>query len=82
METKSPRSWTSALQRYLLIKQQTCCRPLSFLGKPQYSSPEQCGFLTQGTIDQRTDIYSLAVTLHFLLTGSLPFSCPSPQVIW
>lgn len=52
----------------------------SFLGRPQYSSPEQCGFLKQGeTIDQRTDIYSLAVTLHYLLSGSLPYSSPTPQ---
>lgn len=53
---------------------------MSFLGKPQYSSPEQCGFLKEGSvIDWRTDIYSLAVTFHFLLTGSLPFSSPTPQ---
>lgn len=52
----------------------------AFLGKPQYSSPEQCGFLKEGSvIDERTDIYSLAVTLHYLLTGSLPFTSPTPQ---
>lgn len=53
---------------------------ISFLGKPQFSSPEQCGFLKQGeAIDQRTDIYSLAATLHYVLSRSLPYTCPTPQ---
>ena len=52
----------------------------AFLGKPQYSSPEQCGFLKEGSvIDERTDIYSLGVTLHYLLTAALPFTSPTPQ---
>src|SRR5205085_5353727 len=65
----------------VLVDDMTNALPaISFLGKPQYSSPEQCGFLKQGEIlDSRSDIYSLAVTLHFLLSGSLPFSSASPQ---
>jgi serine/threonine protein kinase len=51
-----------------------------FLGKLEYSSPEQCGFHEQGeVIDHRSDIYSLAVTLYHMLSGKLPFYSPTPQ---
>lgn len=51
-----------------------------FLGKPEFASPEQCGFLQEGeSIDHRTDIYSLAITFYCMLTGKLPFYSPTPQ---
>jgi serine/threonine protein kinase/outer membrane protein assembly factor BamD (BamD/ComL family) len=51
-----------------------------FLGKPEYSSPEQCGFLEEGEIiDRRSDIYSLAVTLYYMVAGKLPFYSATPQ---
>ena len=51
-----------------------------FIGKPEYCSPEQCGLLEAGEmIDRRSDIYSLAVTLYFMLSGELPFSSQSIQ---
>ena len=50
-----------------------------FLGKPQYCSPEQTGILEGGTtVDQRSDIYSLAITFYYLLVGKLPFDSPTP----
>src|SRR5215468_8545221 len=44
-----------------------------FIGTPAFASPEQ--FAENGTpqIDTRSDIYSLGVTLWYLLTGKTPF---------
>jgi serine/threonine-protein kinase len=47
---------------------------LSVLGTPPYMSPEQ---LTESrVVDQRTDVWALAVTLFELLSGELPFTDP------
>jgi len=42
------------------------------LGSPFYMSPEQVQGLK--TIDQRTDVYSLGITLYEMLAGRLPFN--------
>ncbi|MBA2433166.1 MAG: protein kinase, partial [Chthoniobacterales bacterium] len=46
-------------------------RHSGFIGTPAFASPEQ---FTGGTIDARSDIYALGVTLWFCLTGRLPFT--------
>jgi serine/threonine-protein kinase len=45
--------------------------PQDSIGSPCYMSPEQ--ITTPQSIDSRTDIWSLGVVLHHLLTGALPF---------
>ncbi len=51
-----------------------------FLGKPQYASPEQCGFLRENEVlDARSDLYSLGITFYYMLTGKTPFTSPTPQ---
>src|SRR5437879_6836535 len=44
-----------------------------FIGTPAFASPEQFAGIQQLPIDTRSDIYSLGVTLWYLLTGRTPF---------
>jgi hypothetical protein len=41
----------------------------SFLGTPLYASPEQ---IKRERVDQQSDVYAVAATLYFLLTGRAP----------
>lgn len=49
-----------------------------FLGTPHFASPEQ---LEEGIVDTRSDIYSLGVTLYYMLAGRTPFSGSMAQVM-
>src|SRR5438552_3503845 len=53
-----------------LIADQHLTKTGLFLGTPLYASPEQ---IKAERVDQQTDVYSLAATLYFLLTGRAPF---------
>src|SRR5438093_2050080 len=44
-----------------------------FIGTPAFASPEQFAGAGQSRIDTRSDIYSLGVTLWYLLCGRTPF---------
>ncbi len=48
-----------------------------FVGTPHFASPEQLG---EKAIDVRSDIYSLGVTLWFMLTGRTPFTGSMEEV--
>ncbi len=46
-----------------------------FLGKLKYASPEQLGMIEEGgSIDGRSDLYSLGIVLYQILTGEMPIS--------
>ena len=49
-----------------------------FVGTPHFASPEQ---LEEKEIDARSDIYSLGVTLWYMLAGQAPFAGSMAQVM-
>src|SRR5262245_46040208 len=52
--------------------------PESIEGTLAYMAPEQTGRMNR-SIDSRSDLYSLGVTLYQMLTGSLPFTASDPM---
>ncbi len=52
--------------------------PHEFLGTIAYASPEQ---LSGGTVDERSDIYSMGAVVYEMLSGRQPFTGPDPMAI-
>src|SRR6266536_4331886 len=52
--------------------------PETIAGTLAYMAPEQTGRMNR-SIDSRSDLYSLGVTLYQMLTGNLPFSASNPM---
>jgi hypothetical protein len=53
-----------------LVTESKLTRTGSFLGTPLYAAPEQ---IKMERVDAQSDLYSVAATLYFLLTGRAPF---------
>ena len=52
--------------------------PESIAGTLAHVAPEQTGRMNR-SIDSRSDLYSLGVTLYAMLTGTLPFAASDPM---
>jgi serine/threonine-protein kinase len=53
-------------------------RPVSIAGTPKYMSPEQ---LSGAVLDERCDLFSLAIAMHYALTGQFPFAGDTPAEV-
>src|SRR6202521_2284726 len=53
--------------------------PGAFVGTPEFASPEQFAGVS---VDIRSDLYSLGVTLWVMVTGHTPFRGPSAEVMY
>ena len=70
---------TGLLVASRLRRERQAPEPPEFIaGTLPYMAPEQTGRMNR-SIDSRSDLYSLGVTLYEMLTGSLPFMASDPM---
>jgi serine/threonine-protein kinase len=70
---------SKALQGGILAESASATASAVIMGSPQYMSPEQT--ISSRDVDIRTDIWSLGMILHELLTGSPMFAAESPTAV-
>ncbi|MER8692877.1 AAA family ATPase [Mesorhizobium opportunistum] len=75
----SGRAWLTGfgIASRLPSERVTAAAPEIIAGTFAYMSPEQTGRMNR-SIDTRSDLYSLGVTLYQILTGALPFTASDP----
>jgi PAS domain S-box-containing protein len=80
VDIKSGAVWLTGfgIASRLLRERQAPGPPESIEGTLPYMAPEQTGRMNR-SIDSRSDLYSLGITLYQMLTGSLPFAAAEPM---
>jgi len=80
VNTASGEVWLTGfgIASRLTRERQSVEPPEVIAGTLAYMAPEQTGRMNR-SIDSRSDLYSLGVTLYQMLTGSLPFMAADPM---